>query len=569
MSERLLAGRYRLEGPIGSGGMAQVHRGTDTVLGRPVAIKILSPRYAGDAEFVARFRREAQAAARLNHPNVVGVYDTGSDDGTHYIVMEYVEGRTLADFLARDGRLPAERAVELAEAVCRALAVAHAQGVIHRDVKPGNIMVTRDGRVKVMDFGIARLADGADTVAQTAAVLGTASYLSPEQARGEPVDARSDLYSLGVVLYEMLTGRPPFTGDSPVAVAFKHVNEAPTPPSKLAPDVPPDLEAVVMRCLAKNPANRYASAEELLADLERVRTGRPVEATPLLPDRPTAVLPTRAPAPTAVLPPGEGEPEEGRGRRILVGIVATLAVLALLGAGLYVALRALLGEEQAARVVVPSVIGDALGEATARIEARGLDVGNVDEVFCARPPGVVCRQDPRPGERVPRGAEVDLFLSKGPRPVVVPDLTGMSQQDAEAALERRDLQLGTVTPREVDPAEAEPGTIVDQFPEAGQPVPPGTAVDVVVAVAPSPPPTPATVTVPPIVCESQGKAESELRKLGLGWVYGEPRFNEACPQEGKIAAVDPPEGSSVAQGSTVTLYPTTSVPPTSPPPEGD
>ncbi len=564
MSETLLGGRYRLEAPLGAGGMAQVHRGTDTVLGRPVAIKVLSPHYAGDAEFVARFRREAQAAARLNHPNVVGVYDTGSDDGTHYIVMEYVEGRTLADFLERNGKLPPWQAVELAEAVCRALEVAHRQGVIHRDIKPGNIMVTRSGEVKVMDFGIARIADGAETVAQTAAVLGTASYLSPEQARGEPVDERSDIYSLGVVLYEMLTGRPPFTGDSPVAVAYRHVNEPPEPPSRLAPDVPPDLEAVVMRCLAKNPENRYGSAEDLRADLERVRRGQPVQATPLLADQPTSVLRLEhGAAPTAVLPPEEERRD--RGRRILVAVLATLAVLALLGAGLYVLLRALLGEEGTAQVRVPRVIGFTLQQAESTLENRGLRVGDVDRAFSDEPPGIVIRQVPQDGRMVAQGATVDLVVSRGPRPVPVPDLRGMTVAEAEAALERVGLVLGLRTTEETD--QADPGRIIDQSPAPDERVEPGTAVDVVVAEAPASP-SPSPVTVPDVICDSQGHAQSELDKAGLTWTYApEPAYNEDCPQDGRIASTVPPPGSQVQPGSTVTLTLTTSTPPS--PPEGD
>ncbi|HEX7464153.1 MAG TPA: protein kinase, partial [Actinomycetota bacterium] len=243
----LLGGRYRVEEELGRGGMARVFRGTDTVLGRPVAIKILAPQFAEDANFVTRFRREAQAAARLNNPHVVGVYDTGSDDGVHFIVMEYVEAKTLADFLTGGSRIMPERAIELAESVCEALSVAHAAGIVHRDVKPANIMVARDGSVKVTDFGIARLTTSADTIAQTAAVLGTASYLSPEQAQGQPVDQRSDIYSLGAVLYEMVTGRPPFSGDTAVAVASKHVLEQPVPPSQLNPDVSPGLDAVIMK----------------------------------------------------------------------------------------------------------------------------------------------------------------------------------------------------------------------------------------------------------------------------------------------------------------------------------
>src|SRR4051794_11243744 len=265
--------------------MAQVYRGTDTVLNRTVAIKVLGPQYAQDQGFVERFRREAQAAARLNHPNVVSVYDTGSDGPVHYIVMEYVAGKTLAEVLATEDHLLPERAAEIAAQVAGALSFAHAAGTAPRDVKPGNIMIPPAGEVKVMDFGIARAAS-TEPLTQTATVLGTASYLSPEQAQGEPVDARSDIYSLGVVLYEALTGRPPFQADSPVAVAYKHVREAPTHPSEVVPGIPDDLEAVVLKAMAKNPANRYSTAEEMREDLERFLGGRPVLAAPVLTGEP-------------------------------------------------------------------------------------------------------------------------------------------------------------------------------------------------------------------------------------------------------------------------------------------
>ena len=260
--------RYVIERPLGRGGMAQVFEATDSVLGRPVAVKILSERFAHDQTFVGRFRREAMAAAGLNHPGIVSVYDTGSDDSVHFIVMERIEGRTLADVLGEVGRLAAPRACEIAAAAADALAFAHEHGVVHRDVKPGNIMIADEGTVKVMDFGIAR-AVTADTATQTATVLGTAAYLSPEQARGERVDHRSDIYSLGVVLYEMLTGDPPFAGDSAVAVAYKHVSEDPTPPGRVTPDVPGSVEAAVMRALAKDPDLRHPSAADMAADLRR------------------------------------------------------------------------------------------------------------------------------------------------------------------------------------------------------------------------------------------------------------------------------------------------------------
>src|SRR2546427_67217 len=272
----VLASRYALDGLLGHGGMADVYHGTDQVLGRQVAVKVLGPQFARDQSFVARFRREAQAAAALNHPNLVSVFDTGSDDGTHYIVMEYVAGTTLAKLIRDEGRLPPDRAATIALAVARALAFAHRARLVHRDVKPANIMLSSDGAVKVMDFGIARTTNG-ESLTQTAAVLGTATYFSPEQAQGEAVDARSDIYALGCVLFEMLTGHPPFSGENPVAVAYKHVQEDPPHPSDEAHGVPPELEAIVMRCLAKDPEDRYQTAEDLADDLQRFRTGPATE----------------------------------------------------------------------------------------------------------------------------------------------------------------------------------------------------------------------------------------------------------------------------------------------------
>ena len=362
-----LGGRYRVERELGRGGMAKVFLGTDTVLGRTVAVKVLAPQFADDDGFVQRFRREAQAAASIGHPHIVSVFDTGSDDGVHYIVMEYVEGRTLAEFLAGGGRILPDRAIDIAMDVCQALEAAHARGVIHRDIKPGNIMLNPRGEVKVTDFGIARVTTTADTVAQTAAILGTASYLSPEQAQGQPVDARSDLYSLGCVVYEMVTGRPPFLGDSPVAVASKQVLEQPVPPSKLNSDVTPDLDAVILRALAKNPANRYQSAEEMRADLERAKRGLPVDATPLLAAGATQVLDRPPAQATQVLPPSE--PER---RNNWVPIAVTLVLIALLGGLLWFLASTLLDDDPQTPVTVevPNVVGDKRAQAISETRGR-------------------------------------------------------------------------------------------------------------------------------------------------------------------------------------------------------
>ncbi|MGH2724010.1 MAG: protein kinase domain-containing protein [Actinomycetota bacterium] len=320
---RVLGGRYAIEERVGRGGMAEVYRATDLVLGRTVAVKVLSDRFAGDRRFVTRFRREAQAAAGLNHPNVVSVFDTGSDDGQHYIVMEYVEGPTLADVLARQKRLPPGRAARIGGAVAAALAAAHDRGLVHRDVKPGNIMLTGRDHVKVMDFGIARAAAD-DTLTQTGTILGTAAYLSPEQAQGHPVEPPSDVYSLGCVLYELLTGSPPFTGDSPVSVAFKHVRDDPVPISRMDTGAPPELEAVVMRALAKEPGQRYASGRELQQALVAAVGGAAVPTDPL----------PGVEGDTAVLPELPEHPPPPRERRWLVPAILGVVLLALVVAGL-------------------------------------------------------------------------------------------------------------------------------------------------------------------------------------------------------------------------------------------
>ena len=331
MSEnvRVLNGRYEVESRLGEGGMAKVFAGTDRLLGRKVAVKVLSSQYAQDRTFVERFRREAQAAAGLNHPNVVSVFDTGSDDGVHYIVMEHVEGRTLADIIGEEGALRPARAIEIAVDVCRALDTAHEKGMVHRDVKPGNILLTPDGGVKVADFGIARVASG-EPLTVTGSVMGTASYLSPEQASGGSIDARSDIYSLGCVLYEMLTGKPPFAGDSLVSIAYKHVEEEPTAPSRVNPAVPAGLSAVVTKAMAKDPADRYQSADEMAGDLrgEAPADAAPTRAVPT--NERTEVLPVSPRGRTTTAPlPVTVRRESGRRWWPLVTAAVVLAVLSL------------------------------------------------------------------------------------------------------------------------------------------------------------------------------------------------------------------------------------------------
>jgi len=544
--EQVFGDRYEVEGRIGAGGMAEVWRGHDRVLNRTVAIKTLLPQFARDASFVDRFRREAQAAARLNHPGIVSVYDSGTDGDTPYIVMHLIEGRTLADFLESGKTLPPMQAAKIAEEVAEALAAAHAQGVIHRDIKPANIMITRDGKVLVMDFGIARLISGPETAPQTSAVMGTASYLSPEQAQGHSVDARTDIYSLGVVLYEMLTGRPPFTGDSPMAIAYKQVNATPEAPSSANPGVPPELDAVVMRALSKNPANRYQTGKEFADDLERARTGGQVMATPLLPASGEATQVISRPQPTSVLPPMQDEP--GGSRKAWVGALLAILIMALLAAGAYLVVTMLTDDGGEDLVAVPDLVGRTESEAEDLLEAQGLSVGErkirrTDTV----PPGQIVEQNPLPERQVQTGSEVDIWVSAPPRLFVVPSLIGGRIEDAQAELEAANLLLGEQT-RQND-QEIPEGEIISQDPPAGEEVPKDTPVDVVVSAGPS------VVIVPDVTCRSYASAKAQLEGLGLVAELRDPVLpRPECPNPVNVAQQDTPAGSQVDPGTVIVLH---------------
>jgi eukaryotic-like serine/threonine-protein kinase len=490
----LLGDRYELGDLLGRGGMAEVRKGRDRRLGRTVAIKMLRTDLAAEPTFQVRFRREAQSAAMLNHPSIVAVYDTGEDllDDARvpYIVMEYVEGKTLRQILHEEPRITPERSLEITSNVLEALDYSHRAGIVHRDIKPGNIMITPTGDVKVMDFGIARaLADVGATVTQTAAVVGTAQYLSPEQARGETADARSDLYSTGCVLYELLTGRPPFLGDSLVSVAVSHVRESPTPPSQIDPSIPPQIDAIVLKALAKDRLERYQSAAEMRADVQRALDGRPVEA-----EATTAYLPAMVPGETATLPftPGSyggtayadspvteapetvSRVDRHQRRRgigwgvLIVAVIAVLLLAGLLGWSLF-------RDEGAQQVSVPDLIGETETAAREDLQALNLEASVVQEFSETVPAGQVMRQDPEPQTKVDEGSTVELTVSGGQEQVVVPDnLVGMSTSDARAALREAKLQIGSVT---AEPSDKPENEVLRTDPEPGSTVPVGTKVN--------------------------------------------------------------------------------------------
>ena len=531
-TDELYGNRYRVIGLLGTGGMARVYRARDELLGREVALKVLSERLSSDRSFVERFRREAQNAAGLNHPNIVALYDYGDEDNRYFIVMELIEGRSLSEVLDEDGALMPERAAEIARDTANGLGRAHEAGIVHRDIKPHNIMITNSGQTKVTDFGIARAlgGDAEATMTQTGMVIGTAAYLSPEQAQGNPVDARSDVYSLGCVLHEALTGDTPFSGDTPLSIAYKHVRETPERTSAVNSDVPEALDAIVMKAMSKNPDNRYANANEMAEDLDRFLAGQRVNATPFL-----AATGTQVMSETQVYDDFPEEEPSKTGKYILI----TLLVLGLLALGVFV-LMSLLGG--GGEVEVPDVVGLSEDRATQELEDAGLEVTSKDRSNADVDEGDVFRQTPEAGATAEEGDTVTIFVSSGPGEVSVPNLLTLTEDQAEDALEEVGLELGKVRNRSSDSPE---GTIIQQNPESGELLNEGEPVNIVVSTGV------AIVAVPDVVGLPEGEAVSAIEGEGLtANVVREPSDEV---EEGVVIAQEPGAGTELEEGDTVQI----------------
>jgi len=537
--------RYELVGQIARGGMAEVYLARDLRLDRPVALKVLFPELSVDRNFVERFRREAQAAANLSHPNIVPVYDWGEADHTYFIVMEFIDGETLSDIIKAEAPLLPDRAAGIGAAVAAALAFAHRYGVVHRDVKPGNVLITGDGEVKVADFGIARAAGTDESLTQTGAVMGTATYFSPEQAQGEGVDARTDIYSLGVVLYEMVTGKPPFSGNNPLAIAYKHVREEPPAPRSVNPAIPPAFEAIVLKAMAKSPEDRYDTAQALRADLLRFRQGRAVQATPIVaatvPDstRVLGAVPAGADA-TVVTPPTRRvvSEEQGPKRRtgayvaLLLGLLAVLAVVLFLLAHTL----GLFGGSTPATASIPSVLGNSVSQATQTLQHDHFKVAT-------NPPnatsGTVTDENPKAGTTQPTATLVTLTV--GPNQVSIPDVTGKNEADASSALQAAGFKVQV---QQQPSRSAQPGVVLSQAPTgmAAQ----GSTVTLTVAAAPT------QVTVPDVSGDTVSQAGATLGRANLtpGSSTSEP---SSSIHAGNVIRTSPPAGASVSPGSSVDL----------------
>jgi beta-lactam-binding protein with PASTA domain/tRNA A-37 threonylcarbamoyl transferase component Bud32 len=545
--DTLFDGRYRIVRKLGSGGMANVYLAEDQELGRRVAIKILNDKHANDDQFVERFRREAKHAAGLSHPNIVSIYDRGEAEGTYYIAMEYLEGRSLKELIASRGPAPIPLALDYARQILAALRVSHRMGVIHRDIKPHNVLVDGEGRLKVTDFGIAR--SGPSQMTEAGSIVGTAQYLSPEQAQGSPVHEGSDLYSVGIVLYELLTGEVPFTGESPVEIAMKHLTRLPQPPSRLRPEIPRDLDLIVIRALAKDSADRYESADEMDADLARVARG--LSVSPETEEAATGIIARPVPSPTLVggpRPPRRYDPDVyydyeepvSRRRSVWPWLLALLLLVAAAVAGVY-AYQQIRDELNASK---PIAVGDYVGvreaDAVRQIEQAGFEPEvnrapstTFDETF-------VFRQDPAAGERIEKGNLVTIFVSTGKPMTTVPDVRGKSRDVAAATLARAGLEPIV---HELNSLK-EVNTVLGQDPGPGKRVVRGSKVRINVSKGP------AQVTVPPVVGEPFDQASSELQGRGFAVKRRDVDSNEPA---GTVIAQSPGANTPAPEGSTVTL----------------
>ncbi len=565
--QRLLGGRYLLKDKVGTGGMATVYRATDQVLDRTVAVKIMLPQYAGDPTFAARFKQEAQAAAGLQSPYIVGVYDWGKDGDTYYIVMEYLRGTDLKSGIKSHGALNPKKVAQIASQICGALSVAHKHEIIHRDIKPQNIMVQPDGNIKVMDFGIARAKNSHLT--QDNNVLGTAHYVSPEQTRGQQLGPTSDIYSLGVVMYECATGRVPFDGDDAISVALKQVNELPVPPSQINSNIDGNLERIILRCMEKDPANRFQTAEELRQTLNSYLAGRTVDVpeptrvigvggagatqTRMMSDQTQAMVrpaaSTAAPATAAAMrqpaSPGETgsyEPEKrGGAGKVIAAVVAVVAVMAI---AFFAVTNLLSPADQAS---VPNLLGLTQEAAVQSITDNGFNVGNVNQSYNdSYPEGQVCEQTPDAGKSADEGSKIDIVISKGSKPidqVEVPDLTKASDLEAAKKLiESAGLTVGTTSQETND---ADEGTIIGQSPSAGEKADKNSKVNIVVSSGPE------TESVPGVVGKSEDEATNTLSNAGFSVTSESGGYSDTYAK-GTVIKQDPT--GTAKKGSKVTIY---------------
>jgi serine/threonine-protein kinase len=557
-SLRTLAGRYEVGVAIGHGGMADVHLGKDTRLGRTVAIKLLHPDLADDPAFRARFRREAHDAAKMAHPTIVRVFDAGEEairdpDGTErfvpFIIMEHVDGRLLSDVIA-DGPVAQEQAAKIVEQVLVALEYSHRAGVIHRDIKPGNIMLTRTGQVKVMDFGIARaVSDSAASIAETAQVVGTAQYFSPEQAKGDPVDARTDLYSTGVVLFELLTGRPPFEGDNPVAVAYQHVNAEPPMPSVLNPAIAPAFDLVVAKALAKDPVRRYQSAAEFRTDLETAAGGQlPVKRTPRAEDFNVALFGSTAAAQAAQTARQLSADPDGRSLRtqtgppviwLWAGIVVILGIVAAVIFWIFTLQPVNLAEKLT--IEIPDVYGQSFDTGSSTLEDLGLTVERVDQINETVAVGTIIGTRPAPGTSVDRGFTVTVTVSSGARPIDVPDVSRLPQDVATTQLQAAGFVVGEAVA--VNSGTVAAGLVVATDPAAGSPQAKGATINLQISSG--------LVEIPDTSGQPTSQASSTLQGL-LGTAGVQTVVTTSCTKSGTVVTQSPGAGQ-YPQGTVVTI----------------